>query len=145
MMFVVILLIGMGWSLMKPFLSEHDKKIFLVVIPLQVLDNIALIIVEDSAPGSAGWFAWKDVFRVVDLICCGAVMIPIVWSIRHLREAAHVDGQGNISHPQTLRLVSTTHSLAHVCLFAWKNLLRVVDLICCGPSLSCGLCVRRRT
>lgn len=58
MMFVVILLIGMGWSLMKPFLAEHDKKIMLIVIPLQVIDNIALIIVEDTAPGSQGWFAW---------------------------------------------------------------------------------------
>jgi G protein-coupled receptor 107 len=29
----------------------------------------------------------------VDLICCGAVMLPIIWSIRHLREAANVDGQ----------------------------------------------------
>lgn len=36
MMFVVITLIGTGWSFVKPVLSDRDKKIFLVVIPLQV-------------------------------------------------------------------------------------------------------------
>ena len=28
---------------------------------------------------------WKDVFRIVDILCCGAVLIPIIWSIKHLR------------------------------------------------------------
>jgi NADH:ubiquinone oxidoreductase subunit 3 (subunit A) len=93
MLFIVILLIGTGWSLIKPYLSEEDKKIFMIVLPLQVLDNIALIVVEEMAPGSQGWFTWKDIFRLVDIICCGAILIPIIWSIRHLREAAVSDGK----------------------------------------------------
>ena len=36
MMFVVIILIGTGWSLLKPFLNDREKKIFLIVLPLQV-------------------------------------------------------------------------------------------------------------
>jgi len=87
MLFVLIALIGTGWSFVKPFLSDKDKKIFMVVIPLQVLDNIAMIVVEETAPGSQGWFTWKDIFRLVDIICCGAILIPIIWSIKHLREA----------------------------------------------------------
>ena len=58
MLFVVIALLGTGWSFIKPFLAEKDKKIFLVVIPLQILDNIALIIIEETAPGSQGWLTW---------------------------------------------------------------------------------------
>ena len=36
MLFTVIVLVGTGWSLMKPFLSDRDKKILFVVLPLQV-------------------------------------------------------------------------------------------------------------
>lgn len=58
MMFVVIALIGTGWAFIKPFLAEKDKNIFLVVIPLQILANIAIIVLEETAPGSQGWFTW---------------------------------------------------------------------------------------
>ena len=93
MMFLVILLIGTGWSFVKPFLSEQDKKIFMIVIPLQLLDNIAMVVIEETAPGSQGFFTWTDIFRLVDIICCGAILVPIIWSIRHLREAARIDGK----------------------------------------------------
>eukprot|EP01114_Cavostelium_apophysatum_P010392 TRINITY_DN2403_c0_g1_i2.p1 TRINITY_DN2403_c0_g1~~TRINITY_DN2403_c0_g1_i2.p1 ORF type:complete len:316 (-),score=55.30 TRINITY_DN2403_c0_g1_i2:442-1389(-) len=58
MLFILIALIGSGWSFIKPFLSDKDKKIFLVVIPLQILDNIALVVTEEMAPGSQGWITW---------------------------------------------------------------------------------------
>eukprot|EP00007_Cunea_sp_BSH-02190019_P009127 CAMPEP_0174244490 /NCGR_PEP_ID=MMETSP0417-20130205/35392_1 /TAXON_ID=242541 /ORGANISM="Mayorella sp, Strain BSH-02190019" /LENGTH=424 /DNA_ID=CAMNT_0015324177 /DNA_START=72 /DNA_END=1343 /DNA_ORIENTATION=- len=90
-MFVVIALIGSGWSLLKPFLSDRDKKIFLFVITLQILDNLALVVMEETAPGSRGWFTAKDLFRLIDIICCGAILIPIISSIQHLKEAAQVD------------------------------------------------------
>lgn len=93
MLFVLIALIGTGWSFVKPFLSDKDKKIFAIVIPLQVLDNIAMIILEETAPGSQGFINWTDIFRLVDIICCGAILIPIIWSIKHLREASQIDGK----------------------------------------------------
>lgn len=40
--------------------------------------------------------SYKDIFRLVDIICCGAILIPIIWSIKHLREAAATDGKGII-------------------------------------------------
>jgi hypothetical protein len=94
MLFTILALIGTGWTFIKPFLSDKDKKVFLVVIPLQILDNIALIIIEETTPGAQGWFTWKDIFRLVDILCCGAILIPIVWSIKHLKEASKTDGKG---------------------------------------------------
>jgi hypothetical protein len=35
------------------------------------------------------------VLRLVDIICCGAILVPIIWSIKHLRDAAAIDGKGN--------------------------------------------------
>lgn len=82
MLFVVVLLIGTGWSLLKvrpyttvhvfatrlltvtprvfvqPFLNDREKRIFFIVLPLQVIANIAIIVVDESAPGSIGVIRW---------------------------------------------------------------------------------------
>lgn len=52
MLFTVILLIGSGYSLVKNYLHENEKRIILVVLILQVLDNVAMVILEETAPGS---------------------------------------------------------------------------------------------
>lgn len=99
MLFTVILLIGSGWSLMKVYLHDREKRVILVVLTLQVIDNIAMIVLEETAPGSQGWLTWRDILHLVDVICCCAILFPIVWSIRHLRQAAEADGkaQNNIA------------------------------------------------
>ena len=38
-MFATIVLIGAGWTFVKHILSDRDKKIFVIVIPLQVKSN----------------------------------------------------------------------------------------------------------
>lgn len=91
LLFTVIVLIGSGWSFLKPFLSDRERTIFLIVVPLQVIANFADVIVEETTPGTAGWFLWRNLLRVVDLMCCVAVLIPISWSIRHLRDTAQMD------------------------------------------------------
>jgi hypothetical protein len=34
--FTVVILIGTGWSYMRPFIDDNTKKILMVVVPLQV-------------------------------------------------------------------------------------------------------------
>lgn len=92
-LFVVVLLVGTGWSLLKPFLNDREKKVLVVVLSLQVIDNIAIIVVAEMAPGSVAFARWGDLLHLVDIICCCAVLFPIVWSIRHLRQAAAADGK----------------------------------------------------
>lgn len=91
--FTVVILIGTGWSYMKPLLSDNEKKILLAVIPLQVFAEVAIIILDENSPATQNWFTWRDVFHVVDIICCCAILFPIVWSIQHLKEAAETDGK----------------------------------------------------
>jgi hypothetical protein len=93
-LFAVILLIGTGWSMLKPFLNDKEKKVVLVVLTLQVLDNVALIVLDEMAPGSRSYLAWGVVLHAVDLACCVGIVVPLVWSIRHLREAQSADGKG---------------------------------------------------
>jgi len=91
--FVVVALIGTGWAFIKPYLTDRDRNVFLVVLPLQIISNIALIIIEETSPGTQSWFTWYDIFRLVDIICCVAILLPIVESIKHLQEASKVDGK----------------------------------------------------
>lgn len=37
-LFITIVLIGTGWTFIKHILADRDKKVFMIVIPLQVCD-----------------------------------------------------------------------------------------------------------
>ncbi|XP_063288499.1 protein GPR107 [Pelobates fuscus] len=93
LLFITIALIGTGWAFVKHILSDKDKKIFMIVIPLQVLANVAYIIIESTEEGTTEYGLWKEVLFLVDLLCCGAILFPVIWSIRHLQEASATDGK----------------------------------------------------
>lgn len=93
MLMAVIVLIGTGWSYLKPFLTDRDKQIILVVMVIQAMVNIAFVVVDEAAPGSYGGMRWKDLLHLLDIICCIMILCPIFWSIRHLRAAAGADGK----------------------------------------------------
>jgi hypothetical protein len=77
---------------------------------------VAEIIVEESEEGQVVHSTWKVIFTSLDLLCCGAILFPVVWwvintwlsddrlglslaiygtgrSIRHLQEASQTDGK----------------------------------------------------
>ena len=56
----------------------------------QVCAEVAIVILDENTPASRSWFTWRDILHLVDIICCCAILFPIVWSIKHLREAAGV-------------------------------------------------------
>lgn len=97
------MLIGTGWTFIKHILADKDKKLFMIVIPLQVefrrfyfwgnrvsdanliffnlqvLANVAEIIIAESEEGDKEHRTWRDIFILVDLLCCGAILFPVVW------------------------------------------------------------------
>lgn len=67
----------------KPFLSQKDKKIILIIIPLQIISNVASTIKNETAIGSINWAFWVsnpgagDTYAVLmlsyvvtELTCC---------------------------------------------------------------------------
>ncbi|KAL2902863.1 hypothetical protein RDABS01_027945 [Bienertia sinuspersici] len=96
-LFTLIVLIGTGWSFLKPYLQDREKKVLMIVIPLQVIANIAQVVIDETSPFNQDWVTWKQVFLLVDVICCCAVLFPIVWSIKNLREAARTDGKAAVN------------------------------------------------
>ncbi|KAG5313714.1 GP107 protein, partial [Acromyrmex insinuator] len=71
--------------------KDKEKKLFMLVIPLQVLANVAEIIIEESDVGNLRRETSRDMFILIDLVCCGAILFPVVWSIRHLEEVARTN------------------------------------------------------
>ncbi|KAJ3443345.1 hypothetical protein M0812_09182 [Anaeramoeba flamelloides] len=90
---VCILVLGTGYSSIKSSLLNREKKIFMFVIPLQIMTNIALIIVEETMPGTQSYFTWWDLLKIFDLICVCLILFPIIWSSNHLKNTAKVDGK----------------------------------------------------
>jgi hypothetical protein len=56
----------------------------------QVCAEVAIVILDENTPAARSWFTWRDILHLVDIVCCCAILFPIVWSIKHLREAAGV-------------------------------------------------------
>lgn len=75
MLFTVIVLIGTGWSFLKPYLQEREKKVLMTVIPLQVLENIAVAIIGETSPATKDWMIWNQIFLLIDIICCCACCV----------------------------------------------------------------------
>eukprot|EP01064_Diplonema_japonicum_P002626 TRINITY_DN1166_c0_g4_i1.p1 TRINITY_DN1166_c0_g4~~TRINITY_DN1166_c0_g4_i1.p1 ORF type:complete len:490 (+),score=106.71 TRINITY_DN1166_c0_g4_i1:102-1571(+) len=92
-LFLVILLLGTGWSFLKPFLSTNDKHIALAILPLQIMINIAIAVIEETSEGNRSWAYWRDMLRVLDIVCCCVVLLPIVWSMKQLRSLGQVEGK----------------------------------------------------
>ncbi|KAL6841374.1 hypothetical protein ACP4OV_028892 [Aristida adscensionis] len=92
-LFAVIALVGTGWSFLKPVLQDREKKVLMAVIPLQVTANIAAAVIGETGPFLPEWVTWNQILLIVDVACCCAVLFPVVWSIRSLRETSKTDGK----------------------------------------------------
>jgi hypothetical protein len=90
-LFTVILLIGSGWSFVKPFLSEREKKMIMAILTLQVINNIAIVVLTQETEGERSFDRWTAILHLVDILCCCAVMIPIVWQVNQLEKNMEQD------------------------------------------------------
>lgn len=86
-LFTVVLLIGSGWSFFKPFLNPKEKRIILLVIILQVIDNIIIVILSQEVQGERLYDDWSAILHLVDIICCCTVLVPIVWQVNALEQS----------------------------------------------------------
>ena len=110
-MFTVILLIGSGWSLVKPFLNDREKKIIWVVITLQIIDNIAVVVLSQETEGERLYDDWSAVLHLVDILCCCAVLVPIVWQVNSLEKSVEAEAQhSNSSEEQKSNAVTNVES-----------------------------------
>lgn len=65
----------------------------MVVLPLQIFITIASIVTQEEGPAAPNFTAWDTLLLVAQFVCFCAILFPIVWSMRHLKEASHTDGK----------------------------------------------------
>lgn len=72
---------------------------------VQVFAEFAIIVLDENTPASRSWFTWRDILHLIDIVCCCMVLFPIVWSIKHLKEASETDGKAakNLQRLQLFR------------------------------------------
>ncbi len=117
LLIISILVVGTGFTFIKHVLSENERRIFVIVIPLQVkivvfvysktkfnlfsivvqnfkvLAVTAYIFLEEKEEGDSVYVTWRQLFFLLDLICCLAIIFPVAWSIKHLEAATKTDGK----------------------------------------------------
>lgn len=102
-LFTVILLLGSGWSFVKPYLNDGERRIVAIVLVLQVIDNIAVVVLNAETEGEQSYDDWSAVLHLVDILCCCAVLVPIVWSVNSLErtvEGGREVGGGAAADPE---------------------------------------------
>ena len=68
-------------------LLDGDARVVAVVLLLQVVDNLALVVLNAETEGEQRFDDWSAILHLVDIICCCAVLVPIVWSVNALEKS----------------------------------------------------------
>ena len=86
--FTVLVLLGTGWSIITPFIEGRIKYMIVLVILLQVVNNIAILVLSQETDGESNYQTWLGLLHIADILCCTAVVAPIVWQITTLEKNA---------------------------------------------------------
>ena len=98
-LFTMILLIGTGWSFVKPFLHDREKKMIIVVLILQLINNVAIVVLQQETEGENSYKKWAGLLHIVDILCCCAVLIPVVWQVNELEKGIGLDDEEGDEEP----------------------------------------------
>ncbi|KAF5826811.1 lung seven transmembrane receptor-domain-containing protein [Dunaliella salina] len=114
----------------------------LFALSLTVFANIAIVITEEESPSVIDWFTWRDVYYLVDIICCCAILFPIVWSIKHLREASQTDGKA-ARNLEKLTLFRQFYIMVVVYIYFTRIVVYLLKFTSCipGGSMLSRLCL----
>jgi hypothetical protein len=52
-------------AIVQVFLADREKKILMVVIPLQVMAEVAIIVLDEDTPAARNWFTWMNILHLV--------------------------------------------------------------------------------
>ncbi|KNC79136.1 hypothetical protein SARC_08463 [Sphaeroforma arctica JP610] len=90
LMFAVLLLIGSGAFFVKHTISEKDQRVLYIVLGLQVLSNVAYMVLEEANIGDRASVAdsmLSSLVYMVDFGCFVGVWYVMVGVIKHLQMA----------------------------------------------------------
>lgn len=120
LLFAVILLLGSGWSLVRPFLHQREKIIVFLVLILQTLNNIAVIFILSDTEGENAYKNWLAFSHLVDIMCCCLVLLPVVWQVSTLEGQSETEESA-----RTLKMLKLFRAF-YLVVITWVYFTRVV-------------------
>ncbi|XP_058215780.1 protein CANDIDATE G-PROTEIN COUPLED RECEPTOR 7-like [Rhododendron vialii] len=88
----VIMLIGTGWTILKPTLHAKDKETLAVGVTIQVFASIVHVYTDEIGPSNSNYLYLTLALCVVDLMGFTIVFAPIYSTMKTLKDAAKTDG-----------------------------------------------------
>jgi len=58
---------------------------------LQVIDNIAVAVLSQETEGEKLYDKWSALLHLVDILCCCAILVPIVWQVNSLEKSVEAE------------------------------------------------------
>jgi len=138
LLFISLALIGMGFAFVKHVLSSNEKMVLMTVVPLQIIANVAYVIIDSSEEAALNYGTWKKVLIFVDLLCCGAIIFPVMWSIRHLQQATEVSDNKTTLILSQLKLFRQFYVLVVVYIYITRIALQFLLVILPFQYTWCG-------
>lgn len=77
-MFITLLLLGCGWSILKTNLEGKEQILLIFLIPVQVLACVANLMILKGDKGDTA-SVWRRYFIISDLICGVSLLVPVFW------------------------------------------------------------------
>ncbi|GMP57948.1 hypothetical protein CsSME_00021814 [Camellia sinensis var. sinensis] len=127
LLFTVLTLIGSGWSVVKPCLEEMEILLLMIGILLQVLSNIAWIVINNTGPFLEGWVIWVWVFLLIDITTCFMASLPMAWRINTLKQTAMEDGKAALNLTK-LRLFRDFYMVFFVYVYVSRSLVFAIRM-----------------
>ena len=56
------------------------------ILGLQTVNNLAIVVLTQRTEGEKSFDRWTAILHIVDILCCCAVLIPIVWQVNALEK-----------------------------------------------------------
>ncbi|KAH7853080.1 hypothetical protein Vadar_033024 [Vaccinium darrowii] len=92
LLLTIVMLIGMGWTIMKPMLQAKEKVVLAIGIGIQLVGTIAHIYSDEMGPPDSQYLYSIIAFFIIDFLGFSIVFVPIYFSMKSLKEAAKTDG-----------------------------------------------------
>lgn len=78
LLFMVIVLVGTGWSFLKPKIRGKEKTLLAMVIPFEVVSTIASVVIGETGPYVQNWLIWTYIIFFAEVSCWVAMRLVIV-------------------------------------------------------------------
>lgn len=90
---LVVLLIGAGWTVLKPFVHKEGQAALALGMLVQIVSSVIYILKWETGLFADGYFAYTILLFILDFISCWLLLLPIGSTMRDLKRNADTEGK----------------------------------------------------